>query len=340
MDSVLVVGSGVAGLQASLDVADFGYHVFLVERERELGGNLKKLGELFPTGENAPDLLSSLLSKIEDKKNITVMKDFEILDVRGEFPEFKVKVNGSNEERSLNVNAVILATGFKPFDPSPLRQYGYGRYEDVITSLELEEMLRKGNLVRPSSLKKPNSISIIQCVGSRDNNTNTYCSSFCCRYAIKFAQQIKKMHPEMMITILYMDIRTPYESEFDYNNARLLGVQFLRGKPARVRKAKDTLVVQVEDTLENDLVFLESDLVVLSIGGVPDPTTTFFKNKLNLEISDSGFFHITERPVSTNVQGVFVAGAASGLKDIAYSMAQGSCAAAKVDIILKPAETT
>ncbi len=79
---------------------------------------------------------------------------------------------------------------------------------------------------------------------------------------------------------------------------------------------------------------------MLSIGGVPDPTTTFFKNKLNLEISDSGFFHITERPVSTNVQGVFVAGAASGLKDIAYSMAQGSCAAAKVDIILKPAETT
>ncbi len=340
MGRVLIVGSGVAGIQASLDLADFGYHVFLVERERELGGNLKNLGELFPTGENASDLLSNLLSKIEDKKNVTIMKNSEILDVTGEFPEFKVKVKNSNDEESLGVNAVILATGFKPYDPTPLRQYGYAKYKDVITSLELEEMLKKGNLVRSSNLKKPNSISIIQCVGSRDNNTNAYCSSFCCMHAIKFAQKIKKMRPEAMITILYMDIRTPYEGEFEYNNARLVGVRFLRGKPAKVRKLKDNLVVRVEDTLENDLVFLESDLVVLSIGGVPDPTTAFFKNKLNLELSDSGFFHAVDRPVGTNVKGVFVAGAASGLKDIAYSMAQGSCAAAKADIILKSAEIT
>ncbi len=340
MSRVLVVGSGVAGLQASLDLADFGHHVFLVEREHQLGGNLKNLGELFPTGEKASDLLSSLLSEIEDKENITVVKNSEILDVTGKFPEFKVKVKSLNEEKSLGVNAVVLAIGFKPYDPSPLRRYGYGKYKDVVTSLELEEMVKKGNLVRPSDLKRPTSISIIQCVGSRDNNTNTYCSSFCCMYAIKFAQQIKKMHPEMMITILYMDIRAPYKGEFDYNNARLLGVRFLRGKPARVRKVKDAFLVQVEDTLENDLVFLESDLVVLSTGGVPDPATVFFKDKLNLELSDSGFFQVVERPVGTNVKGVFVAGAASGLKDIAYSIAQGSCAAAKVDIILKSEEIT
>jgi heterodisulfide reductase subunit A-like polyferredoxin len=337
MGRVLVVGSGVAGIQASLDLADFGYHVSLVEREHELGGNLKNLSELFPTGENASDLLSSLLSKIAEKKNVTVMKSSEVLDIAGEFPEFKAKVKNSKEEMSLKVNAIILATGFKPYDPSRLRQYGYGKYKDVITSLELEEMLKKGRLVRPSDLKKLGSISIIQCVGSRDNNTNLYCSSFCCMYAIKLAQRIKKMYPEMMITILYMDIRTPYEGEFDYNNARLLGVRFLRGKPARVRKVKDILVFQVEDTLENDLVFLESDIVVLSIGGVPDPTTVFFKDNLKLELSDTGFIHTVERPVGTNVKGVFVAGAASGLKDIANSMTQGSCAAAKVDIILKSA---
>jgi len=326
------------GTQASLNLVDFGYHVFLVEREHELGGNLKNLGELFPKGENASDLLSNLLDQIEDRKNVTIMKNSEILDITGELPEFKVKVKSLNNEKSLSVNAVILAIGFKPYDPSPLRQYGYGKYKDVLTSLELEEMLKNGRLVKPSNSKKPNSISIIQCVGSRDNKANPYCSSFCCMYAIKFAQQIKKMHPEVMITILYMDIRTPYEGEFDYNNARLLGVRFLRGKPARVRKINDALVVQVEDTLENNLVFLESDIVVLSIGGVPDPTTAFFKKKLNLELSNSGFFHVTERPVGTNVKGVFVAGAACGLKDIAYSLAQGSCAAAKVDIILKSRE--
>ncbi len=340
MGSVLVVGSGVAGIQASLDLADFGYRVFLVEREHELGGNLRNLSDLFSTGEKSSDLLSSLLGKIEKKKNIMVMKNSEVLDITGEFPEFEVKVKSSNEENNFIVNAIILATGFKPYDPSPLKQYGYGEYRDVITSLELEEMLKKGRLARPSDSMKPNRISIIQCVGSRDSNTNAYCSSFCCMYAIKFAQQIKKMHPDAVITILYMDIRTPYESEFDFSNARLLGIRFLRGRPARVRKGIDSLVVQVEDTLENDLVFLESDIVVLSIGGVPDPATAFFKDKLNLELSDSGFFHVVERPVSTNVKAVFVAGAASGPKDIAYSMAQGSCAAAKVDIIMKSPEIT
>lgn len=340
MGRVLVIGSGVAGIQASLDLADFGYHVFLIERERELGGNLRNLNELFPTGENASDLLSSLSGRIGGKENITVMKSSEVLDITGKFPEFKVKVKSSTGERSLSVNAIVLATGFKPYDPSFLRQYGYGRYKDVITSLELEEMLRKGRLVRPSDLKKPNSISIIQCVGSRDNNLNAYCSSFCCMYAIKFARRIKRMYPELAITILYMDMRTPYEGELDYSDARLLGVRFLRGKPAKVKEVKGSLVVQVEDTLENDLVFLKSDVVVLSIGGVPDSSNVFFKETLNLELSDSGFFKVAERPVSTNVRGVFVAGAASGPKDIAYSMAQGSCAAAKVDIILKSAGIT
>jgi len=337
MGKVLVVGSGVAGLQASIDLADFGYNIILVEREEELGGKLNNLSELFPTGENASNLLSSFLSKIKGRRNVTVMKNSEIINVTGEFPEFNVKIKGS-DEKSVSINAIILATGFKPYDPSPLRQYGYGKYKDVITSLELEEMLKKGKLVRPSNLKQPKSITIIQCVGSRDNNTNPYCALFCCMHAVKCAQQIKKMHPEVTIIILYMDMRTPYKGEYDYSNARLLGVQFLRGKPARVKKADDTLVVQVEDTLENELVFLESDIVVLSIGGVPDPTTVFFKDMLNLELSDSRFFNVAERPVGTNVRGIFVAGAASGLKDIEYSMAHGSCAAAKVDIILKSAK--
>lgn len=339
MDKVLVVGSGAAGIQASVDLADFGYSVLLVEKEQELGGKLKNLSELFPTGEKASDLLSSFLAEVDKrKKSVTTMKNSEILDISGEFPKFSVKVKNPNEEKNLSVNAIVLATGFKPFDPSPLRLYGYGKHQDVITSLELEEMLKKRKLVRPSNSKQPNSISIIQCVGSRDNTTNSYCSSFCCTHAVKLARQIKKMYPEITTTILYMDMRTPYKGELDYAEARSIGVRFLRGKPARVRKVNDGLLVQVEDTLENDLVFVESDIVVLSIGGEPDPTTSFLADKLSLKLSDSGFFYAAEAPVSTNVKGVFVAGASSGLKDIEYSMAQGSCAAAKVDIILKSAK--
>lgn len=332
---VLVVGSGVAGLQATIDLADFGHHVFLVEKETELGGNLRNLHEVFPTGEKASELLSNLLSKIKSRENVTIMKNTEILDVTGEFPEFRIKVKSSGEEQNFAVNAIILATGFRPYNPSQLKQYGYGKYKDVITSLELEEMLKKDDLVKPSNSKKPNSISIIQCIGSRDTNTNTYCSAFCCMYAVKYAQQLKKMFPDVAVTILYMDIRTPYKGEFDYINARRLGVRFLRGKPARIKKVEDALMIDVEDTLENDLVFIKSDMVVLSIGGIPDPSNIFFSEKLNLELSDVGFFRIVERPVGTNVKGVFVAGAASGLKDLSYSMAQGSCAAAKTEIILK-----
>lgn len=337
---VLVVGSGVAGLQASLDLADFGYQVFLVEREEELGGNLKNLSDLFPTGENASDLISNLLSKIDGKKNITILKNSEVSDIKGGFPEFEIKVKSLNTEKSLSASAVVLATGFKPCDPSSLKHYGYGKYKDVITSLELEDMLKKKKLLKPSNSKKPNSITIIQCVGSRDVNANSYCSSFCCMYATKFASGIKKIHPEIMITIVYMDIRTPNQGELEYRKARLLGVKFLRGKPARIyeQKQKDVLLVQVEDTLENDLIFLESDIVVLSVGGVPDPSNVFFKDKLNLSLSDTGFFEVLERPVGTNIKNVFVVGAASGLKNVRYSISQGSCAAAKVDIALKSEE--
>lgn len=339
MDNILVVGGGVAGLQASLDLADFGYNVIMLEKEEKLGGSLNKLSKLFPSEQNAADLISNFLKKIKDKKNIQVINNAEILDIEGEFPTFEVKFKSSDSEKNVSVNAIIVSTGFKLFDPSKIKQYGYGRYKDVITSLELEEMLKNKEILQPSNLKKPKSISIIQCVGSRDKKSNTYCSAYCCNYAIRTALQIKEIHPEIMITILYMDIRTPCQGEFNYNKARLSGVRFIRGKPAKVRQIKkemkDILVVQVEDTLENDLIFLESDIVVLSIGGVSNPTNTFFKEKLNLELSDSGFFRVTESPVGTNVKNVFVAGSASGLKDSIYSINQGSCAAAKVDIALK-----
>lgn len=339
MGEVLVVGSGVAGIQASTDIADFGHHVFLVEREKELGGNLRNLKELFSTEENAQELLSRLLSELKSNKNITIMEGSEVQDVSGQFPKFNVKTSTPNGEEKMTVNSVVLATGFKPFDPSSLKQYGFGKFKDVITSLELEEMLKKEKLTRPSNLEKPNSISIIQCVGSRDSKTNTYCSSFCCMYAVKLGQHLKREHPEVATTIIYMDMRTPYEGEYDYADARLLGVRFLRGKPAKVREVKGALMVQVEDTLESDLAFVKSDLVVLSVGGTPDPSTTFFGNKLNIELSASGFFQVAKKPVNTNAKGIFVVGAASGPKDIPYSMMQGSCAAAKLDATLKATGT-
>ncbi|NIO36233.1 FAD-dependent oxidoreductase [Candidatus Bathyarchaeota archaeon] len=204
-----------------------------------------------------------------------------------------------------------------------------------MTSIEFEKMLKNGRFLRPSNNQKPKSVAFIQCVGSRDCNVNAYCSDFCCNNAVKLAKIIKRDHPDVRVSVFYIDMRTPWEGEMEFRNARQLGIRFLRGKPAKVREEEESLTVEIEDTLENDLVFTRSDLVVLSVGGVPDPTVDSLSQKMKVNLSDSGFFAVDETMVGSNVKGIFVAGSASGPKDTAYSMIRGSCAAAKVDILFR-----
>lgn len=335
MNSVLVVGSGIAGLQASIDLAGLGYKVSLLEKQDELGGHLRNLSEISWNHQKASEILEAYLKQIKEQKNITVLPNSEILDFKGEFPEFQVSVNSSGKKINLRVNTVILATGMTPFHPASLRLYGHGRFKDVMTSFEVERMVKDGGLVRPSNKETPKSVAFIQCVGSRDCRVNSYCSDFCCNNSVKLAQTIKGPNPQVDVSVFYIDMRTPSEGEMEFKNARRLGVRFQRGKPAKIHEENGSLIVQVEDTLENDLVYHPCDLVVLAIGGVPDATTELLKTLLNVKTSDYGFFDIDEANLGTSVKGVFVAGSASGPKDAVYSMIQGSCAAAKVDILLR-----
>ncbi|NIO38050.1 FAD-dependent oxidoreductase, partial [Candidatus Bathyarchaeota archaeon] len=281
------------------------------------------------------DTFSTYLNRIESQNNITVMKKTEILEFSGSFPKFLTLINTPDGTKKLTTNAVILATGFQPYNPSSLKQYGYGLLGDVVTSFELERMLKDGHFFRPSNKEKPEIVVFIQCVGSRDCGFNDYCSDFCCNNAVKLAKIIRRSHPDVRVSVFYIDMRTPYEGENEFRDARRLGVHFYRGKPAQVRKDGDSLTVEVEDTLENDLVFAKASLVVLSIGGVPDPTVNQLSEAMHVDLSDSGFFAVDETMVGTNVEGIFVVGAASGPKDTAYSMVQGSCAAAKVEVLFR-----
>ncbi len=340
MGNVLVVGSGIAGMQASLDLGQLGHRVFLLEKEGELGGNLRNLSEISPTHQKASELLLEYLSRIEKSSGITTMMKAEILEFSGKYPEFQALVKTDDKQITLGVNAVILATGIRPYNPSVLRNYGYGRFKDVVVSADMEKMVQEGTLTRSSNHEKPKSIAFIQCVGSRDQhpNANSYCSDFCCNNSVKLAQIIKRQNPDIDVSIFHIDMRTPCAGETEFRNARLLGIRFPRGKPARIREENGVLTLQVEDTLENDLVFIPFDLVVLSVGGVPDCTVDSLGKMLKVSPLNSGFFPVDEVTLMSSADGVFVAGSASGPKDIVRSMTEGSCAAAKVDICLRHTE--
>ncbi len=245
----------------------------------------------------------------------------------------------------LDVGSIIVATGFDSFDPTPLEEYGYGHYDNVITTLELERINNSagptaGRIMRPSDGKMPESVAFVQCVGSRDERFQIYCSGFCCMYTIKNAIQWKLEHPDTDITIFYMDIRTPAKGyEEFYRRGREMGIRFIQGRPSRITQDEQTgnLFVQAEDQSLGRVIELESELVVLSTAAVPRADAEDVGSILNISRSPSGFFmeyHPKLRPVDSPTDGVFLAGAAQGPKDIPSSVAQGAGAAARAARIL------
>jgi len=249
------------------------------------------------------------------------------------------------EEIELDVGAIIVATGFDLFDPTPIEEYGYGRYENVLTTLELERLHDSGGptvgqLIRPSDGKVPKSIAFIQCVGSRDSRFMEYCSGFCCMYTIKNALLLKTMYPDMDITIFYIDIRAPgkgYE-EF-YQRARDMGIRFIQGRPSQIVEDPETknLFVYAEDIALGQPVELEVEMVALSPAAMPRKEATELGQVLTISNDPSGFYreaHPKLKPIDTATEGIFLAGAAQGPKDIPACVAQGSAAAARAARIL------
>ncbi len=337
MSSVLVVGGGITGMQAAGSLAVAGIEAVLVEREGQLGGNLTSLGATFPEGKPASALIEKRVRSIDSSSRVRVLTGTEVISLKGSYPRFAASLKTPEGTREVECRAVILATGFTPFDPSGMKHYGFGRYPDVITAVALAEKIRNGKLLRNSNGQQPGSLVFIQCIGSRDLRTHTYCSAFCCMYAVHFALQVRELLPQCRVTVLYMDIRTPFCAELLYEEARRKGVCFIRSKPALVRaeKGNDSLSVQYEDTLDGSLRFLPAEMVVLSVGAEPAREAGRLAGSLGIETGESGFFDPEPPPVGTGVQGVFVAGAAGGPKDIATCLAEGTAAAAQAAVLVK-----
>ncbi len=237
------------------------------------------------------------------------------------------------KKQELNVGAIILATGFEAFDAHEKGSLGYGRYPNVLTGLDLEKIIyREGYLRLPTNGKKPGSIAFIQCVGSRDES-HGYCSQVCCKYAMRLARLIKYQYPDTQVTIFYIDLQTAGKGFAQFYQECRESIRFVRGVPVEVSEASSKeLVVRFEDITQGKVCHEIFDAVVLSVGISPRKDSWDLAKVLGINLADDGFFAVKDSfdPNETNVEGIFLAGACQGPKDIPGSVAHGVGAVSKV----------
>ncbi|HDN62939.1 MAG TPA: hydrogenase iron-sulfur subunit, partial [Candidatus Bathyarchaeota archaeon] len=423
----MVIGGGIAGINAALDLAEMGFKVYLVEKKESIGGHMAQLDKTFPTLDCSICIEGPKMVEVARHPNIEIISFADILKVEGFVGNFKVKVRKNPryvieekctgcgecrnvcpieypnewdeymgvrkaisvpfdqavplvytinrdyciecykcveacgpreainfdqqpEEIELEVGAIIVATGYDIYKPFDDPVYGYGKYDNVITSLEFERLILAagptgGKVVRASDGKRPRSVVIIQCVGSRDLKKHEWCSGFCCMYSLKHAIMLKEHYGEDIdVYVLYMDMRTPFKGyEQFYRRAREMGVSFIRGKASEIVEDPETknLYVRAEDVALGEPIEIEAELVILATAAVPAEGTEDLARILNLSRGSDGFFlesHPKLKPIDTPVDGIFLAGACQGPKDIPYSVSQGSGAAARAATILSKDE--
>lgn len=431
----LVIGGGITGIQAALDIANSGYEVVLVEREPSIGGHMSQLDKTFPTLDCSACILTPKMVDVAQHPNITLLTYAEVQRVSGFVGNFEVEIRqkarkvdhstctgcgtcwqkcpetteaefdlGLGKRTAIYIpfaqavppkpvidtdhcryikhlqfieekmegkppppcriceklcptgsidwgqqdqlltekfGAIIVATGYQTFDHSVYREYGGGKYPDVITGLQLERMMSAsgptgGEVTRPSDGTHPKTVVFVSCVGSRDiQKGRAYCSKVCCMYMTKHALMLKEHGPEMQCYIFYIDLRAggkDYE-EFYQRAQQEYGAVYLRGRVSKIYQNGKQLIVRGEDSLLGQLVEIPADLVVLATGIIPSDGAAELARTLKISYDTNHFFveaHPKLRPVETQSDGLFLAGTCVGPRDIPDCVAQGSAAAAKV----------
>lgn len=422
----MVIGGGIAGMQAALDIANAGIKVILVEKKPSIGGHMAQLSETFPTLDCSQCILTPKMNEVGHDPNIELLTYAEVVEVDGYVGNFNVKVKkkpryvdgnkctacnkcsevcpvvvhnefdegfGSRkaiyvpfpqavpqtyvlddqaclglfplacskcmeacdpgainydqkpEYLDLKVGAIIVATGYNLLPEEHIGEYGYGKYADVITSLQFERLLSAsgptgGEVKRPSDRKVPKEIVFIQCAGSRDpEHGKPYCSKVCCMYTAKHALLYKHRVHDGQPYIFYIDIRSGgkgYE-EFVQRAIDEEGIVYLRGKVSKVFQEGDKVIVWGTDTLAGKNIEIEADLVVLAMAIVPKDDAKDLAKMLRISTDEHGFMreaHIKLRPLETTTTGIYLAGATQAPKDIPDAVSQASGAASKVLVLL------
>jgi heterodisulfide reductase subunit A len=336
-DKVVVIGGGIAGMEAAAHLSAAGFHVSLLEKDNQLGGHLLKWDRLFPNNRKGSEVLEFLRTGIEHKVDIVLNADiFGIDRLEG---EYRVK---TRDGRVLPAHAILISTGFEVFDAHRKEEYGYGIYDNVITSVDLEDWFTRDREMKNAQGKIPRKVGFVHCVGSRDEKVgNQYCSKICCVNAVKQSIEIKQKLPKAEVFCFYMDMRM-FGIHFEelYKEAQeKYGISFIRGRLSEASENIDgQLVLKVEDTLVGRPLKMSVDLLVLMVGIVPSQGTRKMADILGLELDTTGFLATLDEhilPNETGLPGVFVAGTCTSPKSINDTMLDARSATTQIISYLK-----
>ncbi len=329
---VIIIGGGPAGLVAASNLTLLGHEVTILEKEKELGGKIRRWHKLFPDGKPAHEVVNALNNRVNS--DIRVVTEARINEVIREGGEYVFKVNNHS---IYSADAVLITVGYDLFDARRKEEYGYGIYDNVITSADLEYLFADDQPLLTKQHKKPRRIAFIHCVGSRDEKVgHEYCSSVCCVTGIKQAIEVKKHLPDSEVFMFYMDLRM-YGRFFEdlYLQAQeKYHVQFIRGRLSEAAENPDgSLTLKADDTLAGSPLKMNVDMMVLLIGMEAASCTKQIGKMLKAEAGPDGFFYPYDSHIESNagsVEGIFMAGCCTGPKSLEFTIADARSAALKI----------
>ncbi len=338
--TALVIGGGIAGMTAALNIANQGFQAFLVEKEKELGGNLKHLHVLYPNHQDASKILEETIKKVKTNKNITLLLKSKIKDIKGYIGNYEVSIEDSkNKVQKMLIGTIIVATGAQELKPEGLFQYA-SKNKNVLTQLELEQKLKND---ASSWLEKLKRITMVLCVNARQPKGITYCSNICCGIAMKNIAILKQLKPDLEIVVLYRDIQMAKKEFEEYYRERRKEAMFLKydldNMPiiSKLKGKGEKYKIKVRDVNLHDQIEFETDAIILSTPMIPADNLTELAKMLKVPLDKNGFFleaHVKLRPLDFATDGIFLAGCAQWPKNIQDTIAQANGAAGRASRFL------
>ncbi len=339
--ATLIIGGGIAGLSAALEIADAGKKVYLVEKTDKLGGHVANIDLTFPFMNSAQQMLNPKIDKVLNHPNIELFLETQIEDAFGYVGNFETTIKKENEEIQLKFGNIIVATGLKTFDPGGIENYGYGKLPDVVTSSEFERMLKEGK-IQTNEGKDPRHVVIIHCVGSRNSDFHEYCSRTCCMTALKYANQLRSALPEANVYEAYADMMAFGKGcEELYLATSRKNVTFLlfdqKDSLPKIRKADSKhdfeMLIEINDKLSGETVDVPADMVILMVAQEAYENAKEVAHAVGVSMCGNAFYiekHPKLDPVATTTDGVYVVGSCQAPKDIPDSVSQARAAAARI----------